>query len=270
MSDNKYVGLIKDRLTKDVDDFKAKFTFSLNGGNSTRYLIIDDFLPESEALEISRVFPDQNEMREMKSFREHKYTSKNFSSFDSRLLEVSMAFQDRVVIDLIEKITGIQNQFSDPSFYAGGLSSMSKGHFLDPHIDNSHEATRQAYRRLNLLYYVTPDWEDQYGGHLELWDEEAKKPLVIHSYFNRLVLMETHALSWHSVCKVKVDQARNCVSNYYFSKESPTGEDYFHITKFSARPEDKAKRMLYCIDGFSRTLLRKIFKQGLGKSDLAK
>ena len=33
---------------------------------------------------------------------------------------------------------------------------MAPGHFLHPHIDNSHDMERQRYRILNLLYEMSP------------------------------------------------------------------------------------------------------------------
>jgi Rps23 Pro-64 3,4-dihydroxylase Tpa1-like proline 4-hydroxylase len=56
------------------------------------------------------------------------------------------------------------------------------------------------YRVLNLLYYVTPDWNPEFGGNLELWDNGPKESQrVIPAKFNRLALMATHEESWHSV-----------------------------------------------------------------------
>ena len=51
--------------------------------------------------------------------------------------------------------------------YAGGISMMAPGHFLNPHIDNSHDKFRQRYRVLNLLSYVSPDWDQTRGCNLE-------------------------------------------------------------------------------------------------------
>jgi Rps23 Pro-64 3,4-dihydroxylase Tpa1-like proline 4-hydroxylase len=38
--------------------------------------------------------------------------------------------------------------------------AMSKGAYLRPHLDNSHDKNRKRYRVVNLLYYVTPDWRE--------------------------------------------------------------------------------------------------------------
>ena len=85
---------------------------------------------------------------------------------------------------------------------------MAKGHFLNPHLDNSHDGEQKNYRVLNLLYYVSPDWKPEFGGNLELWDESVKKPVEIPSLFNRLVLMSTNDKSWHSVNEVRIDRPR--------------------------------------------------------------
>ncbi len=115
---------------------------------------------------------------------------------------------------------------------------MLKDDFLNPHIDNSHDGDLRNFRVLNLLYYVSPGWALENGGNLELWDEGLANPVTIHSRFNRLVIMETNPRSWHSVSHVQVVEPRMCVSNYYFSKESPTGRPYRNVTTFRGRPED--------------------------------
>ncbi|MBC7795326.1 MAG: 2OG-Fe(II) oxygenase [Pyrinomonadaceae bacterium] len=146
---------------------------------------------------------------------------------------------------------------------------MVKGHYLNPHIDNSHDSQRENYRVLNLLYYATPGWKQENGGNLELWDESVKERVEIPSLFNRLVLMETNQKSWHSVNEVKSDAVRTCVSNYYFSPHSPNdGRETSHVTFFQARPEQPLLRVLSTADGYLRTFTRKLKKEGLSKQDL--
>ena len=58
---------------------------------------------------------------------------------------------------------------------------------------------------------------------------------------------------------------RCCVSNYYFSEVSPSAEDYFHVTSFSGRPEEKWKRAFGYIDNSLRNVVSKVFKIGRGK-----
>jgi hypothetical protein len=121
-----------------------------------------------------------------------------------------------------------------------------------------------------LLYYVSPEWSQNCGGNLELWDKQVQKYITIESRFNRLVVMETNPISWHSVSKVEVNDTRKCVSNYYFSKNSPTGGEYHNVTLFSARPEEMIKRVVANMDNKLRQIIRIIIPTGLGKRDFFK
>ena len=77
--------------------------------------------------------------------------------------------------------------------------------------------------------------------------------------------METTRSSWHSVSPVVAETARCCISNYYFSQNSPVQADYFHVTSFTGRPEQYLRRLLSLVDNPLRSLLSKILKTGRGK-----
>lgn len=261
------IQLISSRLAAERSRLAEAFRASA-ARVTARHCLIDDLLPEDVARRIHAAFPEPSRMRLMRSFRETKYTSKQFDEFDPLLADVTFAIQSRPVIEEVERITGIAQQVPDPRLYAGGLSMMGQGHFLNPHIDNSHDGDRRVYRTLNLLYYVTPDWSLESGGNLELWDDSVRTQETIVSRFNRLVLMETHPRSWHSVSPVMVDRVRCCVSNYYFSPRSPTGRDYFNVTSFSARPEQPVRRLVASADNVLRSAIRAVKADGLGRKDV--
>lgn len=226
--------------------------------------VIDDLLPEQEARKVFAAFPDKSAMVLKKSLREYKYIAAQMNQYNPLLEEIIYAFQQPAVVKIVEEITGIQEMEPDEHLYAGGISLMANGNFLNPHLDNSHDKNRQAYRVLNLLYYVTPDWSHEAGGNLELWDEGPKgKPRELSSQFNRLALMATHELSWHSVNEVRVDRSRCCVSNYYFSVKPLEDHDYFHVTSFRGRPEQPVRDLVLQADITLRQGIRKVFKQGI-------
>lgn len=260
------VNLIVERLTRDAEAIKADF--DAHKGVTARHSAIDDLLPDEIAQRIAAAFPPSGTMRLLDSFRERKFTSKQLDTFDPLIADITFAFQDNRVINKIAELTGIRDAVGDPHLYAGGISAMERGHFLNPHLDNSHDGERQNYRVLNLLYYITPDWRAENGGNLELWDEHVTKPVEIPSLFNRLVLMATHDRSWHSVNAVKTDNTRRCISNYYFSPHSPNGYETFHVTYFMARPEQKFRRFVTRVDSEVRTLVRKVKKSGFSKKDI--
>ena len=260
------VKLIIERFDRNSDAIKADF--AADKGVHAHFTAIDDLLPDEIARRVDDAFPPEDEMRLMDTFRERKYTSKSLDRFDPIISDITFAFQDKRVIECVAELTGIRDAVGDPHLYAGGLSAMTKGHFLNPHIDNSHDGDQKNYRVLNLLYYITPDWRSENGGNLELWDADVTTPIEIPSLFNRLVLMSTNDKSWHSVNAVKTDGVRRCVSNYYFSPHSPNGYETTHVTYFMARPEQKLRRVLTKLDSELRTKLRKIKKDGFAKKDV--
>ena len=260
------VKLILERLEGDAEAISREFASERK--IKTRYAVIDGLLPEETAKKFAAAFPPLEEMRLMQSIRERKRTSKSLEKFDPLLSDITFAFQDERVVQMVSELTGIKDAVGDPHLYAGGISAMAKGHFLNPHIDNSHDGDRTNYRVLNLLYYVTPDWKPENGGNLELWDEKVTKPVEIPSVFNRLVLMSTNDKSWHSVNEVKANEIRYCISNYYFSPHSPNGYKTFHVTYFAGRPEQKLRRIVTRIDSDLRTVLRKVKKDGFAPKDV--
>jgi Rps23 Pro-64 3,4-dihydroxylase Tpa1-like proline 4-hydroxylase len=179
--------------------------------------------------------------------------------------DISYANQDQSVVDKIGNLLNLKNLEPDPILYASGLSLMFINDYLNAHIDNSHDAKRNKYRRLNLLYYVSPGWEYDFGGNFELWDEKVNSQKTIISYFNRLLVMETNRKSWHSVIKVVVDKLRCCVFSYFFSNNSPDEEEYFHVTSFNGRSNQNFKRIISPFDNAIRNLFSKMTKFERGK-----
>lgn len=263
----KIIDIICQRLESNLERLKVEFNESKKHVG-VRHVFVDNLLPQDLAERIHAAFPPCNAMRLMNNFRERKFTSKKFDAFDPLLADITFAVQDPRVISIVEKITGIVEQIPDANLYAGGLSAMAQGHFLGPHLDNSHDGSREYYRTLNLLYYVSPHWTLEDGGNLQLWDSAVNDHVTIVSQFNRLVIMETNPWSWHSVSKVNSNRLRCCVSNYYFSKRSPIGRDYSNITAFSAWPDQKLLRAASLIDRYVRQGVRYLRPSGFGKKDL--
>jgi Rps23 Pro-64 3,4-dihydroxylase Tpa1-like proline 4-hydroxylase len=234
MNRTEFATLICDRLEKERVSLREEF---MQAGR-IRSCIVDGLLPEEIARALYEVFPHPGEMVRKRMLREDKYVSAQLNRHARGLEEITFAFQDPRVVALLSEITVIRELLADSDLYAGGLSLMVRGSFLNPHIDNSHDASQKHYRALNLLYYVNWGWKEEYGGNLELWDRGMDNPpRVVASLFNRLVIMRTDRRAYHSVSPVLHDARRCCVSNYFFSRRPVEGtHDYSHVTTFRARP----------------------------------
>lgn len=248
--------LILERLDEAKTQLKKEF-FQKHPINVARHFVLDNLLPIEIAKSISTQFPNPKKMKKLKISNEIKLSYLHIKDTASLLQNVHHAIQDPRVIAAIEAITEIKNQIPDKSRIAGGVSALLKGGYINPHLDNSHDIDRKFYRTVNLLYYVSPNWKIENGGNYELWDESITNHILVPSYFNRLVVMETNRTSWHAVNPVLCDEPRCCIFNYYFSEDSPEGEEYFHGGSslfinplFRSRPEQKIRRAIGRLRGY--------------------
>lgn len=230
---------------------------------TVKSFVVDELLPAELATAIATSFPPIEKLVLKSHLGELKYVGVQMNEYPGLLEETIYAFQQPEVVKMVGQICGLGGLIPDEHLYAGGISSMVEGHFLNPHLDNSHDFERKRYRALNLLYYSTPGWKVDYGGNLELWDDGPKgQPRTIESRFNRLVVMRTDKTSWHSVSPVRRPGPRTCVSNYFFTLEPVDGHEDYHVTSFRGRPEQKFKDLLMQGDN----ALRQMVKEALGET----
>jgi len=255
--------LISSRLEEAATEARQNYAAT---ESDIGFFVVDNLLPDDLARKIASAFPAKEAMVAKKSLRERKAIMAQMSECAPLVGEAIYAFHEPAVLNLIGEITGTPTVEADPFLYAGGISAMGRGDFLNPHLDNSHDKDRARWRALNLLYYVTPDWPETEGGNLELWPAGVGGDAVtIHSRFNRLAVMATHGNAWHSVSPITADRVRMCVSNYYFTPEPMTPGDQFHVTTFRGRPEQPIADVVLRADAIARGALRKLKPGGVGR-----
>jgi len=265
--------LTREQLTQEIrrrmDSEHARLIQQWHASGPIQHFVLDDLLPEEWTRSIRAAFPDNQRMVLKSSLRELKFIAAQMDRYDRLLEESIYAFQADAIVEAVQGITGLRALEPDAALYAGGLSSMAPGHFLNPHVDNSHDKFRSRYRVLNLLFYVSPDWSEADGCNLELWPEGLPtrnapgKPITIVSRFNRLVVMITHEGSWHSVSPNRTGRNRCCISNYYFSRQPAGSREYFHVTSFRGRPGQPVRDLVLRADSSLRMAIRKVFPRGI-------
>jgi len=139
-------------------------------------------------------------------------------------------------------MSGIPDLVADPMLFGGGIHETDQGGHLDVHVDFNFNEDLGLYRRLNILVYFNKDWKEEYGGYLDLWDEDVRHCLGRFApKFNRAAGFATSASSWHGVTPVKCPpgRVRKSFAAYYYTKEPPPGWDGVkRSTVFRARPDE--------------------------------
>lgn len=132
------------------------------------------------------------------------------------------ALSSQTAAKLCEWITGIDRLQPDAALYGGGLHVTQRGGFLGVHLDNERHPQSGLARRLNLIVYCTEGWQEEWGGHFELWDRACTRPVKkIAPLWNRAVLFETSAHSFHGHSEplnCPADVRRKSVAVYYWSE----------------------------------------------------
>jgi len=152
-------------------------------------------------------------------------------------------------LNFLESLTGIQGIIPDPHFNGGGLHQIERGGYLKIHVDFNRHKRLKLDRRLNLLLYLNRDWQEEYGGHLELWDRDMNRcHQRILPIFNRCVIFNTNDFSYHGhpdPITCPEGMTRKSLALYYYSNGRPadelqdSGGKEAHSTIFRARTADE-------------------------------
>ena len=96
----------------------------------------------------------------------------------------------------LEQLTGIVGLMPDPHLVGAGFSILRNNSELSPHYDFNWNDRLKLHRKLTAILYLTPDWEDSWGGHNVTWtanpdlDDKAKVVEEIAPKFNRFIICQ--------------------------------------------------------------------------------
>jgi len=168
-----------------------------------------------------------------------------------------------VFLDWLSHLTGEQHLIPDPYLEGGGIHQSINGAFLKVHADFNWSKKLNLFRRLNVLIYLNEQWEDEWGGHLELWDSDMSNCVQkIKPEMNTMVIFTTDDISFHGHPHPTTSPKgvfRNSIALYYYTPIEPqknfqearlitnyrptAGEEFVVEKTISKRIRNKFKRM---------------------------
>jgi hypothetical protein len=236
------------------------------------HIVLDDFLNPAIAIQAARQFPAvaSSEWIEYRHFNTKKLGQNKREIIPRIHLQIIDELNSDVFVSFLRELTGIPNLVADQSLEGGGLHQITKDGFLNIHADfTSHIKQTHWARRVNLLFYLNENWQEEYGGHLELWDRQMERCRTkILPILNRCVIFNTNFDTFHGhpePLTCPEDTTRKSIALYYFTEEQ--AQPVARSTEYRSRPQDsRLKRLFIFLD---KSLLR-IYDQGrrkLGISD---
>jgi Rps23 Pro-64 3,4-dihydroxylase Tpa1-like proline 4-hydroxylase len=205
----------------DIDSLKPAWERS----RPFNHLVFDDFLSEEIAAAVVEEFPafDEDAWRIYNNAIEVKKLQNHWDKFGATTYRLFQWLNSRAFIAELEKLTDCPLH-ADFGLNGGGLHTHRSGGKLNTHLDYSIHPKLRLERRLNLLIYITPGWQEEWGGALGLWakDKHANAPgelcETIAPLFNRAVVFDTSQDSWHGLPEpilCPADVTRNSLAVYY-------------------------------------------------------
>jgi hypothetical protein len=210
------------------------------------HVVIDDFLPADMAEAILAHFPSAARTGEV-IYRDHLFEHNKRQVLpdycDEYSRQIFSFFNSAPILGFLEALTNIDGLIPDPYFEGSGFHEIAKGGRLGLHADFRIHNKLRLHRRINLIVYLNKNWDDQYRGHLELWDRTGKQRIQsIAPLFNRCVIFNTESDSYHGhpdALETPEGTTRKSFAMYYYTaSERIYDETPRHGTVFVARPED--------------------------------
>lgn len=181
-------------------EWMSKAKIKYNNADPFPHIVIDNFLPPEILESILEDFPNPDEMEwwTFNNNNEIKLGSKNEVQIPQIARTVLQELNSGYILDWLEVLTSVPGLVADTRLIGGGLHQIQNGGKLGVHIDFNVEPRTKLARKLNLLIYLNKDWDDDWGGHLELWNSDKTKCIQkIAPIFNRCVIFNTTGRPWH-------------------------------------------------------------------------
>lgn len=232
------------------------------------HIVIDDFLSKDALKPVIGSFPDRSTARAFDRDQERlKYQYHPESIADPYAKQLVYALNSQPMLGFLSAMTGIDGLIADPYFAGGGLHQTMRGGHLGIHADFNRHKIMNVRRRLNLLVYLNENWQESYGGSLELWSKDMKE--CCHSVkpeIGTAVIFSTDLDSYHGhpdPLTCPDDVSRKSIATYYYTAQSELTDQPDRTTNFKTRPGtqdrlDVGTKVRHAVNDWTPPALRRL------------
>lgn len=227
------------RLDALAADFQRRDPF--------RHAVIEGFFDAQTAQQLLDQFPafERGNARDENGATGNKSTVERIRELGPAYAALDDLVQSPAFLARLSRLTGIPDLRYDPHYFGGGTHENRNGQDLDAHVDFNRHPVEPWHRRLNLIVYLNPQWQDSWGGSLELHtDPRSPEDRItrLTPLFNRGVIFETTEWSWHGFERIAVPPShagltRRSIALYFYTTDRPAEElAPAHSTIYVERP----------------------------------
>ncbi len=239
--------LMKDVVANNVIDHADSFAQQFASAKPFRHVVIDNFLSPEYVARLDEEFPafELGNARNENGDLGNKSTIEKIRALGPSFMALDDVIQSNEFLKLVGKLTSIDGLLYDPWYFGGGTHENRHGQDLDAHVDFNRHPIENWHRRLNLIVYLNHEWQDDWGGALELHSDPRSSDdhvVRVAPDFNRCVIFETTETSWHGFPEIRLPAdsrhvSRRSIALYFYSHERPQEElADTHSTIYVDRP----------------------------------
>lgn len=227
--------LLTDVINPEVVDKANLLNREFSKAEPFRHVLIKNFFTEETVKKVINEFPKPEKD---KMFDEFGNPNKKMACHDVRDIggayrKLDDCIRSEAFSEFMGKLTGIPNLLYDPEYHGAGTHDNYSTQGMDPHVDFNLHRTTGYHRRINAIIYLNRQWEEEWGGCLDLhknpWepDQDWKKTIV--PLANHCILFETNEYSWHGFEPISIPEGEDIKSRksftiYMYTKERPQSE----------------------------------------------
>ncbi|APV50624.1 hypothetical protein BWI17_13560 [Betaproteobacteria bacterium GR16-43] len=200
-----------------------------------RHIAVENFLEPAVADGLLADFPPFDTRKAMNEHGQvgRKAVFEHVSAISPAYREFYRYINSKAFLDAMSELTGIPDLIADETLFGGGTHENLDGQSLDVHVDFNIDERRMLHRRVNLLVYLNKEWDESWGGNIELhsdpWTPKANQVKSFLPLFNRAVIFETNEYSWHGFKRIALPEAKKGLSRksfsiYLYTKDRPAEE----------------------------------------------
>jgi len=218
------------------------------------HIIIPNFFSDEYAEILYNNFP-----QDIESGNWHKYNNPleikyAYDDIENLPLSIKDSFYLLFTQEIIKKfqlLSGITDLEFDPYLHGAGLHILPNNGRLHMHLDYEKHPFLEKERRLNVILYLSKEWNEDWNGETQLWNKDLTECVVKSPVkFNTAIIFKTTDKSWHGLPEpIKCPEGvyRKSLAYYYISplvskpsneKIGNDGSGYRTKATYKKRPDD--------------------------------
>lgn len=213
------MAMINELTQEKIEELGARF----RSAQPFQHVVVDNFLTAD-------VFAALNtEMREYYGENREKGKTWNSDAEDGkwgstglavppRLAELDKFLGSEGLTSLLSRITGFTNLTVTSNINGVGFSffhAMKPGSYLGPHTDHTRDLNNGPYHVLNIILYMSNEWDPNWRGGTTLFNEKVQLSGVVEYRPNRALIFMHSPHSIHGTERVSQLAGGNRFSIYY-------------------------------------------------------